>query len=203
MRFSKRSLHLPFAIPIEDRTAEHKDEHRDGEDDPTKAKAHVGRQPPHRQLPAILHRFTSATQGAASEREEFTLVVAPAPNVHFPARALGFDSLPQFARAVGSLFAGAGRGFLDGLFDRCTSFTRALLNPAIEFFVLAFGELEIVIRKLGPLLFQLALGDVPIAFDFEFVHNTLFCFSFLFAANVTTKVFLQPSGWLDRLAAKQ
>jgi hypothetical protein len=69
--------------------------------------------------------------------------------------------------------------------------------------VLAFGELEIVIRKLGPLLFQLALGDVPVAFDFEFVHNTLFCFSFLFAANVTTKVFSQPSGWLGRLAAKQ
>jgi len=29
--------------------------------------------------------------------------------------------------------------------------------------VLAFGELEIVIRELGPLLFQLALGDVPVA----------------------------------------
>src|ERR1017187_5782212 len=83
MRFSKRSLHLPFAIPIEDRTAEHKDEHRDGEDDPTKAKAHVGRQPPHRQLPAVLHRFTSAAQGAASERNSRSSLFLP-PMSTFP-----------------------------------------------------------------------------------------------------------------------
>jgi hypothetical protein len=49
--------------------------------------------------------------------------------------------------------------------------------------------LEIVIRELGPLLSQLALGDVPVAFDFECVHTILFCLSLLFAANVTAKVF--------------
>jgi hypothetical protein len=32
--------------------------------------------------------------------------------------------------------------------------------------------LEIVIRQLGPFLFQLALGDVPVAFDFECVHES-------------------------------
>ena len=42
MRFGKRSLCLPFAIAVEDRTTEHKDEHRDGEDDRTQGKAHVG-----------------------------------------------------------------------------------------------------------------------------------------------------------------
>jgi hypothetical protein len=127
-----------------------------------------------------LHRFTPAVQGAASDEEDLTLLVTPAPNLEFPARALDFDSLPQFARAVSSLFAAAGRGFFDGLFDRCTGFAGALLNAAQQFLVLAFGELEIVIRELGPLLLQLAFGDVPVAFDFKFFHNTLLCFVFRF-----------------------
>ena len=96
----------------------------------------------------------------------------------FPARALDFDSLLQFARTVGSLFAAAGRGFLDGLFDRFAGFAGALLNAAQQFILLAFGELKIVIRELGSLLFQLALGDVPVALDFECVHGALFCFVF-------------------------
>ena len=91
---------------------------------------------------------------------------------------------------VGSLFAAAGgAGFLKRLFDRFPGFAGALLNPANKFFLLAFGVLEIAIRELGPLLFQLALGDVPVAFNFEFVHNNSFCFLFLFTANVTAKVF--------------
>jgi hypothetical protein len=114
------------------------------------------------------------------------------------ARALDFDSLPQPARAAGSLFAAA--GFLDSLFDRFAGFARALLNPANQFFLLAFGVFQIVIRKLGPFLFQLALGDVPVAFDFEFGHNGYFCFCclfclFSFAVNVTAKVFPRPAGF--------
>jgi hypothetical protein len=35
----------------------------------------------------------------------------------------------------------------------------------------AFNVEEIVIRELGPLLLQLALGDVPVAFDFKCVHG--------------------------------
>jgi hypothetical protein len=35
------------------------------------------------------------------------------------------------------------------------------------------GVLEIVIGEGGPLLFQLAFGDVPVAFDFEFVHGVI------------------------------
>jgi hypothetical protein len=81
-------------------------------------------------------------------------------------------------------------GFLHGLFDRCASFARALLNPPIKFFVLAFGILQIVIRELGPLLFQLPFRNVPITFDFKFGHMVCFvCLFFRFAANVTTKVF--------------
>jgi hypothetical protein len=33
--------------------------------------------------------------------------------------------------------------------------------------------LEIAIRELGPLLLQLAFGDVPVAFDFECCHNSV------------------------------
>jgi hypothetical protein len=90
-------------------------------------------------------------------------------------RRRGSAALPA-ARAVDSLFAAAGgAGFLDGLFDRFTGFARALLNPAYQFFLLAFDELQIAIRELGPFLFQLALGDVPVAFDFECGHNSYFC----------------------------
>lgn len=56
MRFSKRSLCLPLAVAVEDRTTEHKDEHHVGEDDRTKGKADVGRQPPQRQLAARPYR---------------------------------------------------------------------------------------------------------------------------------------------------
>ena len=55
MRFGKRSLGLLFAIAVEDRTTEPKDEHRDGEDERTKRSAYVGRQPSQRPPPAIVH----------------------------------------------------------------------------------------------------------------------------------------------------
>jgi hypothetical protein len=69
--------------------------------------------------------------------------------------------------------ATGGAGFFDRFFDRFAGFTGALLNPANQFFLFAFGVLEIVIRELGPLLFQLAFGDVPVAFDFECSHNMI------------------------------
>jgi hypothetical protein len=88
-------------------------------------------------------------------------------------RRRGSAALPT-ARAIDSLVATAGgAGLLDGLFDGFAGFAGAFLNPANQFFLLAFGELQIAIRELGPLLFQLALGDVPVAFDFECVHNSL------------------------------
>jgi hypothetical protein len=92
--------------------------------------------------------------------------------------ALSPDSPHQFASAGRNLrTAGVRGGFLDGLFDRFTAFASALLNPANYFFELAFGELEIVISELGPLLLQLTLGDVPVAFNFECSHNNLaICF---------------------------
>ena len=56
--------------------------------------------------------------------------------------------------------AAGGTGFLDGLFDRFAGFAGAFLNPAQQFFLLAFDELQIAIREFGPFLFQLAFGDV-------------------------------------------
>jgi len=65
------------------------------------------------------------------------------------------------------LFAAAGgAGFVNHFFDRFTSFAGALLNPANQFGLLAFDELQIVIREFGPFLLQLPFGDVPVAFDF-------------------------------------
>jgi hypothetical protein len=72
--------------------------------------------------------------------------------------------------------AAAGAEFLDGFFDRFPGFAGAFLNPAQQFILLAVNVSQIVIRQLGPLLFQLALGDVPVAFDFECVHIDSLCF---------------------------
>jgi hypothetical protein len=101
-----------------------------------------------------------------------------------------FKSNPQSsAPAIRLLAAAGGAGFVECLFDRFAGFPGALLNPANKLFLLAFCVSEIVIRELGPFLFQLAFGDVPVAFNFEFVHNNSFCILFLFTANVTAKVF--------------
>src|ERR1039458_8672287 len=70
-----------------------------------------------------------------------------------------------------------------------------VLNPAKYFFDLAFGELEIVIRKRGPLLFQLTFGDVPVAFDFQCIHSTSFGVVFPFAVSAKGTMWAGPSPW--------
>jgi hypothetical protein len=75
----------------------------------------------------------------------------------------------------GNLFAAAGgTGFLDGVFNHFPGFAGKLLNPAHQLFLFAFGVAEIIVRELGPFLFELALGDVPVAFDFECRHDFVF-----------------------------
>src|ERR1017187_6389872 len=120
------------------------------------------------------------------------------------ARALTSGGLKQSARAGCGLGAAAGgAGFFEHLFDRFAGFARALLNAANQFVLLAFGVLEIRIRELGPFLFQLALGDVPVAFYFECGHDGLVCFFvfclFSFAVNMTAKVFPRPAGRISQL----
>ena len=114
----------------------------------------------------------------------------------FSARALGFGWPAQSARTVDNLLAAAGSGFLDGLFHRFPGFAGALLNAAQQFVVLAFGALQIVIRELGPLLLELALGDVPVALDFECVHVAMFCFLRLWIAVVVTAK-VNSSQWVS------
>jgi hypothetical protein len=98
--------------------------------------------------------------------------------------------LPSASRGSHLFATASGAGFIERLFDRFAGFPGALLNSADQFLGLAFGELEIVVRELGPFLFQFALGDVPVAFDFKCIHNSDYCFvvCFSFAVNATTKV---------------
>ena len=74
----------------------------------------------------------------------------------------------------GLIVATRGQGFLENFFNYFSGFAGALLNAAKQFLLLAFHELEIVVSELGPLLFQFALGNVPVAFDFELVHSRLY-----------------------------
>jgi hypothetical protein len=95
---------------------------------------------------------------------------------------------------VRSLATAGGGIFLNGVFDHFTRFAGELLNPAKQFFFLAVGVTEIVVRELRPFLFQFAFGDVPVAFDFKCSH-IIFCFfvccqrgeKFLFASQTHTQ----------------
>jgi hypothetical protein len=60
---------------------------------------------------------------------------------------------------------------MDGLFNGLTGFAGALLNAADHFIRHAVGHVQIVIREFGPLLFELAFGDIPVAFEFEGIHE--------------------------------
>ena len=74
------------------------------------------------------------------------------------------------------LLDGEGRAvFFDGDFYGFTTFASAFLDTTDQFFLLAFDELEIVIRERGPFLFEVALDDVPVAFDFECCHRPYLC----------------------------
>ena len=86
-------------------------------------------------------------------------------------RGTGAHLLAEYTQ----LFTAAGRAvFLDRLFDSLTGFAGALLNAPQQLLLLAFHELEVVFSELGPLLFEFALGDVPVAFDFKFGHCIVF-----------------------------
>ena len=84
--------------------------------------------------------------------------------------------VPLLVEVVRLFAAASAVALLDRVGDHFPRFAGDLLNSANQFFLLAFGVTKIIIRELGPFLFQLALGDVPVAFDFECVHvSLLFC----------------------------
>jgi hypothetical protein len=63
--------------------------------------------------------------------------------------------------------------FTDRLFNFFPRLAGAFLNATDQFVFLAFGELQIVIRKLRKFLFQLALGNVPVSFGCKSAHIIL------------------------------
>jgi hypothetical protein len=66
------------------------------------------------------------------------------------------------------LFAARGGRILHGFMD----FAGVLLKLAQQFPGLAGDEFQFVVCEIGALLlFQLALDDVKVAFDFEFCHK--------------------------------
>ena len=56
--------------------------------------------------------------------------------------------------------AAGGIRFPHRAFDDFTGLARPLLDPAEEFFLLPGDKLQVIIRELGPLLLQLALGEL-------------------------------------------
>ena len=62
-------------------------------------------------------------------------------------------------------------GFFDLAPQFFFGFAEAPLKPSEQFIFLAFGEGEIVVRKLGVFLFQLAFDFVPVSFEGKFVHR--------------------------------
>lgn len=59
----------------------------------------------------------------------------------------------------------------DARFHCLAGLASALLNSTQKLILFAVDQLKIVVSELSPLLFEVTLEYVPIAFDFEFVHS--------------------------------
>ena len=77
--------------------------------------------------------------------------------------------------------------FFECFFDGLAGLTCALLNASEELLILAFDKLKVVVRERRPLLLQLALDDVPVAFDFQFSHGRM-CFGLAAVVTVEPKI---------------
>jgi hypothetical protein len=71
-----------------------------------------------------------------------------------------------FARPTTEKSSTSGSGF-----HRFAAFAGAFLDAAEEFVLFPFQILRIVIGELRPLLLEFAFDEIPIAFDFQFVHG--------------------------------
>lgn len=58
----------------------------------------------------------------------------------------------------------------EGFFNCLAGFAGFFLDTTYEFIGFAFGNVEIVVGQLTPLLFDLSFEDVPVAFELERVH---------------------------------
>jgi hypothetical protein len=64
-------------------------------------------------------------------------------------------------------------GFVYGLLNRFTGFPGPFLNSANQLIFSSLFETEIIIRQACPFLFQLPLGNIPIALHLEFIHLSI------------------------------
>lgn len=67
--------------------------------------------------------------------------------------------------------AAPGATFVNDAFDFFLGLAGAFLDASDQLVLLAVHELQIVVRQLRKFLFQLAFGDVPVAFHFQCVHK--------------------------------
>jgi hypothetical protein len=71
---------------------------------------------------------------------------------------------------VPSVFATAAI-FIHDAFDVRPCLAGTFLDATDQFIFLAFDKLQIIVRQFRKFLFQLALGNVPVSFDFEGAHK--------------------------------
>jgi hypothetical protein len=76
-----------------------------------------------------------------------------------PERTRRFDVAYQFHLMPGTA------AFVHGEFDFIPGLAGAFLNSADQFVLFALDELKVVVCELCELLFQFALGDIPVSFD--------------------------------------
>ena len=83
----------------------------------------------------------------------------------------------EWLAARGGLAAAAvvSQGFL----HRFARGTRTFLDAPDQLVLFAFDKLKVIISELGPLLLELAFGDVPVSFELECVHMFSFVLWFL------------------------
>ena len=62
-----------------------------------------------------------------------------------------------------------------GAFHGVAAFAGAPLDAANQLVLLAFDVAKVVIRELGPLLLEFALGEIPVSLELEVVHNAFCC----------------------------
>ena len=95
-----------------------------------------------------MFRLVVEGETGASLFEGVRLMVYFNCHAHLMMAAMAFNHLPVFPPGLAGAF----------------------LDAANQFVLLAFDELQIIIRKLRKFLFQLAFGNVPVSFGYKRAH---------------------------------
>ncbi len=79
---------------------------------------------------------------------------------------------PAMGKDFSEIFALSRSGFSDEALNLRLRFAEFLLQPAQEFFFLAFFQQQVVIGQMRKLLFEFACNFFPGSFEFKFVHKS-------------------------------